>query len=130
MFASNSVLPHISLINNRVKYAVVFNSIKENISMKRFLTALFIAVLGLGVLLSGTSAANVNTTSLSPAAQVVPVTKRVSKKVYRKGRWVTVTTWKHGKRITKRVWRKGYWIGGKVGAKTKDIVMGKDNPRP
>jgi hypothetical protein len=98
--------------------------------MKKLKALLLTAVIGLSFVFVGNSSANAAATSANEPAQVVPVTKRVSKKVYRKGRWVTVTTWKNGKRITKRVWRKGYWVGGKVAGKTNEIVMGKDKPRP
>ena len=98
--------------------------------MKRFQTALFIAVLGLGVIFIGSSGANANMTSVNAAAQVVPTTKRVSKKVYRKGRWVTATTWHHGKRITKKVWRTGNRWGHKAGRKTKHFIMGPAKRTP
>ncbi|MFN0140673.1 MAG: hypothetical protein ACKVQW_11385, partial [Pyrinomonadaceae bacterium] len=75
--------------------------------MKKLKALLLTAVIGLSFIFVGNSSANAGTTSVHEPAQVVPVTKRVSKKVYRKGRWVTVTTWKGGKRVTKRVWRKG-----------------------
>ncbi|MBV9240906.1 MAG: hypothetical protein JO314_02760, partial [Acidobacteria bacterium] len=56
--------------------------------------------------------------------------KHTSKKVYHKGHWVTITTWRHGKKITKRVWRRGNHIGHKVAHKTKDVVMGPEHPKP
>lgn len=98
--------------------------------MKKLKALLLTAVIGLSFIFVGNSSANAGTASANEPAQVVPVTKRVSKKVYRKGRWVTVTTWKGGKRVTKRVWRKGYWGGAKVAGKTKEIIMGKDRQRP
>ncbi len=98
--------------------------------MKKLKALLLTGAIGLSFIFVGSSSANAGFTSANEPAQVVPVTKRVSKKVYRKGRWVTVTTWKNGKRVTKRVWRKGYWIGGKVAGKTKEIVMGKERQRP
>lgn len=64
------------------------------------------------------------------ASQIVPKTKHYSKKAYRGGRWVTVTTYKHGKRITKKVWRKSNHIGHKVAGKTHDIVMGPKKVKP
>lgn len=99
--------------------------------MKKLKALLLTAVIGLSFTFVNTSSANAERgNSVTEPVQVVPTTKRVSKKVYRKGRWVTVTSWKGGKRVTKRVWRKGYWVGGKVAGKTKDIVMGKDRQRP
>ncbi len=98
--------------------------------MKKIQTALFIAVLGLGVIFVGTSTASANVTNAVAATQVVPVTKRVSKKVYRKGRWVTVTTWHHGKKITKKVWRTGNRWGHKAGRKTKNFIMGEPKRNP
>ncbi|MEP6788160.1 MAG: hypothetical protein ABJB40_07005 [Acidobacteriota bacterium] len=98
--------------------------------MKKIQTALFIAVLGLGVMFISSPTANANVTSANAAAQVVPTTKRVSKKVYRKGRWVTVTTWSHGKRVSKKVWRTGNRWGHKAGRKTKNFVMGPKTRRP
>jgi hypothetical protein len=98
--------------------------------MKKIQTALFIAVLGVGIIFVGTSTAGANATSSVTATQVVPVTKRVSRKVYRKGRWVTVTTYKHGKRITKKVYRTGNRWGHKAGRKTKHFVMGEPKRNP
>jgi len=63
----------------------------------------------------------------SNAVQVVPETKRISKNVYRRGHYITVTTWRHGKRVSKRVWVKGNHYGHKTARKTKHIVVG--NPR-
>ena len=92
--------------------------------MKKIQTALLIAILGLGIIFVGTSEANAN----SP--QVVPTTKRISKKVYRGGRKVTVVTYKHGKRITKTVYRTGNRWGHKAGRKTKHFVMGDPKRNP
>ena len=73
---------------------------------------------------AGSLATPAETISMNAPEQVVPTTKRVSRKVYRKGRWVTVTTWKHGKRISKKVWKKGNHYGHKTAGKTKEIFMG------
>jgi hypothetical protein len=62
--------------------------------------------------------------------QIVPKTKHVSKKVYHKGGYYTVTTWHHGKRITKKVWYKSNRWGHKIGHKTKEVVMGPSKPKP
>lgn len=97
--------------------------------MKKLLALLIAALMGMSVLFVDSSAVQA-APSVSPSTQVVPTTKRVSRKVYRKGRWVTVTTWRHGKRITKKVWVKSNHIGHKVGRKTHDIVMGPKKPRP
>ena len=97
--------------------------------MKKLLALLIAALIGMSVLFVDSSAVQA-APSANPSAQIVPTTKRVSHKVYSKGRWVTVTTWRHGKRITKRVWVKGKHIGHKVGHKTHDIVMGPKKPRP
>lgn len=98
--------------------------------MRKLKALLLTAAIGLSFVFVGNSTANAGATSANAPAQIVPTTKRISRKVYRKGRWVTVTTWKGGKRVTKRVWRKGYWVGGKVAGKTKEIIMGKDRQRP
>ena len=97
--------------------------------MKKLLALLIAALIGMSVLFVDSSAVQA-APSANPSAQIVPTTKRVSHKVYRKGRWVTVTTWRHGKKITKRVWKKSNRIGHKVGDKTHDIVMGPKKPRP
>ena len=97
----------------------------------RKITALSIVVLiGMSILFIDSSAVRAAAPSSSPSAQIVPTTKRVSHRVYRKGRWVTVTTWKHGKKISKKVWKKSNRIGHKVGRKTRDIVMGPKKPTP
>ena len=93
--------------------------------MKKLKTALLASALGLSFIFAGSA-----TASTTNATQIVPVTKRVSKKVYKKGRWVTVSTWKGGKRVTKKVWRKSNSIGHKVAGKTRDIVMGPKKPTP
>ncbi|CAN5433035.1 hypothetical protein BH10ACI3_BH10ACI3_23480 [soil metagenome] len=86
----------------------------------------------LSIYIGSSNIVNAGTPSANPAGQIVPQTKRISKKVYRKGRsvttttyyhgkkytkkayskgrWVTVTTWRHGKKYTKKVWRKGHYI--------------------
>lgn len=92
--------------------------------MKKLQTALLIAILGFGVVFIGTSAANANTT------QVVPTTQRVSRKVYRKSRRGTVTTYKYGKRYTKKGYRTGNRWGHKAGRKTKHFVMGPPRRTP
>ena len=92
--------------------------------MKKLNAALLTAMFCLSALFVGHANANAETSLTDPVVQIVPTTKRVSKKVYRKGRWVTVTTYRHGKKITKKVWRKSNHIGHKVAGKTKDIVMG------
>ena len=98
--------------------------------MKKLQTALFAAILALGVIFIGNSTANAGTAPINPAAQVVPVTKRISKKVYRKGRKVTVVTYKHGKRITKTVYKTGNRWGHKAGRKTKHFIMGPSKKTP
>lgn len=68
--------------------------------------------------------------TVAAAGQIVPQTKKYSKKVYRKGRWVTQTTWHHGKKITKKVWKKGNYYGHKTAHKTHDIIMGPKKQTP
>ena len=98
--------------------------------MKKVLSMVFAVSMGLSIFFTGNLAVQGETPFANPTGQIVPETKRISRKVYRKGRWVTVTTWKNGKRITKKVWRKGYWVGRKVGRKTKDIIMGPSRRTP
>lgn len=57
-------------------------------------------------------------------------TKRGAKKVYTKGRWVTRTTWYHGKKVTKKVWVKTKWVGRKVSHRTKKILHGTERRIP
>ena len=98
--------------------------------MKQLKAVLFTAVFCLSIFFIDNPAVQANTNFGSPAEQVVPKTKRVSRRVYRKGRWVTITTWRHGKRISKRVWRSGNRIGRKTAHKTRDIIMGPKKPTP
>ena len=91
----------------------------RKIKVLLFVTAICVSTSFIGILV-----VQAETSSAFTGSQVVPTTKRVSRKVYRKGRWVTVTTWKHGKRITKKVWHKGNSIGHKTATKTKEIIMG------
>ena len=98
--------------------------------MKKLSAFMLLVLMTMSILFLDGSAVQAAAPSSSPSAQIVPTTKRVSRRVYRKGRWVTVTTWKHGKKITKKVWRKGNSIGHKVGRKTRDIVMGPKKPTP
>ena len=91
---------------------------------------MLLVLMTMSILFLDGSAVRAAAPSSSPSEQVVPTTKRVSRKVYRKGRWVTVTTWRHGKKISKKVWRKGNRIGKKTVDKTKEIVMGPKKPKP
>jgi hypothetical protein len=68
--------------------------------------------------------------SAAATSQVVPTTKRVSKKSYRKGRFVTVTTWRRGKRVTKKVWVRGNRTGRKTVRKVKHVMIGEPDRRP
>lgn len=98
--------------------------------MKKLKVSFLAAVIGVSFIFIGNSTVQAGTLSANEPVQIVPTTKRISRKVYRKGRWVTVTTWRHGKRITKKVWKKGYWVGRKVAGKTKEIVMGPSKRTP
>lgn len=94
--------------------------------MKKIQTALFIAILGLGVVCVSSTTANANSTP----TQIVPAAKKVGKVTYkagkrgvragyRGGRWVTIRVYRGGKWVTKKVWRGG-----------KRIVMGKPKRNP
>ena len=98
--------------------------------MKKLTAALLTAMFSLSVLFVSEATVNAAPPAGDPAVQIVPTTKRVTKKVYRGGRRVTVTTWRHGKRITKKVWRKSNRIGHKVGRKTRNIVVGPKRRTP
>ena len=98
--------------------------------MKKLAALLIAATFGLSILFIGGSVTQAAASLTNSPAQIVPTTKRISRKVYRKGRWVTVTIYRHGKRITKKVWRKGNHIGHKVAGKTKEIVMGPKKRTP
>jgi hypothetical protein len=89
--------------------------------MKKIISFLVTALIFSSIVFFGSSTVQADP-SFSPV-QAVTKTKRKSKKVYKKGRWVTVTTWRHGKKITKKVWRRGNAIGHKTGRKTKEIMM-------
>ena len=91
---------------------------------------MLLVLMTMSILFLDGSAVKAAAPSSNPPEQIVPTTKRVSHRVYRKGRWVTVTTWKHGKKISKKVWRKSNSVGHKVGKKTHDIVMGPKKPTP
>ena len=97
--------------------------------MKKLTAFLFAALMSQSILFVG-STVQAATPSANSSSQVVPTTKRVSRRVYRKGRWVTVTTYRHGRRITKRVYRRGNHIGHKVAGKTKEIVVGPKKRTP
>lgn len=97
--------------------------------MKTFKSVSLVAILGLSFFFIGNSSVNAAPSVTNALVQIVPTTKRISRKAYRKGHWITVTTWRHGKRITKKVWVKGNYIGRKVGRKTKQIVMGPSRRR-
>ncbi len=86
--------------------------------------------MGVSIVTIGSTSVTATTPAIENTPQVVPVTRRVSKRVYRKGRWVTVTTWKHGKRYTKKVWVTGNRWGHKAARKTKNFVMGPERRRP
>jgi hypothetical protein len=92
-----------------------------------------ISLLGIAVCLSflftGSLAVNANQPA-DPGVQIVPKTKHYSRATYHKGRWVTVTSYRHGKRYTKKVWRTGNRWGHKVANKSHDIVMGKKKRTP
>lgn len=134
MYACNKLcaIEYIQLVANgaTIYRVIVLTKRKGEIYMKKLKALLLTAVIGLSFIFVNSSSASAAFPSANEPAQVVPTTKRTSRKVYRKGRWVTVTTWKNGKRVTKRVWRKGYWVGGKVAGKTKEIIMGKERQRP
>lgn len=95
--------------------------------MKKITAFLFAAVMALSMFWTGTLPVMAETPSVNTSGQVVPKTKKTSRKVYRKGRWVTVTTWKKGKKITKKVWRKGNHYGHKTVNKTKEVIIGPTN---
>ena len=95
------------------------------------LVAVFMAVtIGCGILVFGAEGTAAASPNAPFAGQIVPKTKRVSRKVYRRSKRVTITTWRHGKRVTKKVWRKSYRIGRKTAHKTKVVVMGRKTRRP
>ena len=87
--------------------------------MKKISGIIVASSLLLSIFVVGISAASA---SAEPTAQVVQETKKVSKKVYSKGRWVTVSSWKNGKKYTKKVWKKGNSVGHKTATKTKNAV--------
>jgi hypothetical protein len=68
--------------------------------------------------------------SVAATHQVVPTSKRVSKKSYRKGRFVTVTTWRRGKKVTKKIWVRGNRTGRKTVRKVKHVMIGEPDRRP
>ena len=98
--------------------------------MKKITALLLGTIMASSILFIDGSVAQAATRSFNTPVQIVPTTKRVSRKVYRKGRWVTVTTYRHGKRITKKVWRKSNHIGHRVAGKTKEIVVGPKKRTP
>jgi hypothetical protein len=63
-------------------------------------------------------------------AQVVPETKKITKKSYRKGKHVSSTTYRHGKRISVKTWHTGNRFGHRVARKTKHILVGNKKTRP
>lgn len=91
--------------------------------MKRIKTILIVFVMMVSFVFIGDAIGSNGTSGVSAQDKVYYKTKRGTKRVYRKGRWVTVTTWKHGKRITKKVWRKGNSIGHKTARGTKRVFV-------
>jgi|SRR5580765_19608 len=89
------------------------------------LRALLLAgVMCLSFVFISSSVANAEVNSANSLGQIVPTTKRISKKTYRKGRHITKASYRKGRKISKKSWKKGKHIGQKTGRKTKHIVMG------
>ncbi len=109
--------------------------------MKKLSAFLLTAAISISIYIGGSTGVQAEITSNDPNVQVVPTTQRVSRKVYRNGRWVTVTTWKNGKRVTRRVWQKGRWVtvtswkkgkrySKKIWRKGNSVIMGPPQRRP
>ncbi len=97
--------------------------------MIKLKAVLFAAIMAISVFCGGLTAM-AETPSINSAGQVVPKTKKVSRKVYKKGRWVTVKTWHKGKKVSKKVWRKGNHYGHQTVNKTKEVMMGPEKKTP
>jgi|ERR1035437_418085 hypothetical protein len=98
--------------------------------MKKLFSIVLAAVMALSFVFVSFSKSVAANAPGSNAVQVVPQTKKISRRVYRRGRYITITTWKHGKRIAKRVWVKGNYYGRKTVRKTKHFVVGKPRRTP
>ena len=85
--------------------------------MKKLVAVLFALAIGLSIFIADTS------TTRAESGQVVPKTKKIYHKSYRKGHHITVTSYRHGRKISKKSWKKGKHIGQKTGRKTKHIVV-------
>jgi hypothetical protein len=98
--------------------------------MKKLISIVLAAVMALSFVFVSISKSLAANAPGSNAVQVVPETKKVSKRVYRRGRYITITTYRHGRKITKRVWVKSKYYGRKTARKTKHFVVGKPRRTP
>ena len=95
------------------------------------LRALLVAVvMCLSFVFVSSSVASAEINSANSLGQIVPTTKRITKKTYRKSRHITGASYRKGKKISKKSWKKGKHIGQKTGRKTKHIVMGPEKKTP
>lgn len=93
--------------------------------MKKFQTALLMAVLGLSIISISTSSTNANTMSAVTTPQIVPAAKKVGKITYKAGKRGVRAGYRGGRWVTIRVYRGGKWVAKKVWRGGKRIVMGK-----
>ena len=85
---------------------------------------LIAAVMCVSFVFVSSSAASAEMNSAKSSGQIVPATKRISKKTYRKSRHITGASYRKGRKISKKSWKKGKHVGQKTGRKTKHIVVG------
>ncbi len=98
--------------------------------MKKLFAALFACAISLSIIFIGSESAPASPNMGTAAGQVVHKTKRISRKVYRRGRHGTVVTYRRGKKVTKKVWHKGHRITSRTIHKTKRFIMGPKTRKP